>query len=123
MFCEKLKMSLFNIMWLISALVLAGIFSYWTKKAWQKYDSEPVSNNLELRYGDDNLGNITMPAITICRHWFWAGDYHKEDYCAFDVNLGPIYKHAIDYIEKINNVTKFVDDIKYDNTVEGKIHL
>ena len=56
-----------------------------------------------------------MPAITICRPWFVVGDcttFWRPD-------QEPIYNHAIDCIEKINNVSKFVDDIKYDNTVKG----
>ena len=118
MFCEKLNVSFFNIIWLISAFVLAGIFSYWSQQAWQKYESEPVSNNLELRYGDDNLGNITLPAVTICKPWFEVGDY-----CNYKEKQEPIYKNAIDCIEKINNVSKFVDDIKYDNPVKGMNHL
>ena len=41
-------------------------FAFWSHKALTKYISAPISSHISYKNGDDNLGNITFPAISIC---------------------------------------------------------
>ena len=46
--------------------LLTAIFLYWSILAIIKYRSQPVSTELRYRFGDDNLGNISFPAFSLC---------------------------------------------------------
>jgi hypothetical protein len=50
----------------IAELAFFLIFMYWSIEAFNKFDSDPISSNINFRYGDDNKGNIQFPAISIC---------------------------------------------------------
>ena len=89
------------------------LYSY---EALERYESEDVTNSLEMKYGDDDLGNIAMPAITICP----AAKPKLNNECRSPYPKEPYYQYSIDCIQQLNNVSKFVDSIKYDNPVKGK---
>ena len=46
--------------------VLLFIFTFWGFEAVQKFMSKPISSNVAFKFGDDNKGNFTLPAVTIC---------------------------------------------------------
>jgi hypothetical protein len=51
---------------LIFSLGLWGVLVYWSSTAIIKYASEPLSTQTQYLFGDDNLGNISLPLVTLC---------------------------------------------------------
>ena len=47
-------------------LVLLLISMYWGWSACLKITSPPIGTRLQFRYGDDNKGNLSLTAISIC---------------------------------------------------------
>jgi hypothetical protein len=43
-------------------------------QAFSKFQSMPVSTRLHYSYGDDEMGNVTFPTVTICTHPFTQFD-------------------------------------------------
>ena len=114
MLLKRLKIS--TVLRLISFIVFVGMWYYYSNEALERYESEDVTNRLEMKYGDDDLGNIAMPAITICP----AVKPVLNNECRRQRKNEPYYQYSIDCIQQLNNVSKFVDAIKYDNPVKGK---
>ena len=42
------------------------VFFFWGFQAFRKFFSHPISSSITFQNGDDGLGNLTFPAITIC---------------------------------------------------------
>jgi hypothetical protein len=51
---------------LIFSLGLLVVLVYWSSTAIIKYASEPISTQTQYLFGDDNLGNISLPLVTLC---------------------------------------------------------
>ncbi len=49
-----------------AGIIFAIIFLYWSTDAYNKYNEEPISTQIRFRLGDDDKGNVTMPALTVC---------------------------------------------------------
>ena len=51
---------------LIGCITCITAFLFWSHKAISKFNSAPISSHVSYKNGDDNMGNISFPAITIC---------------------------------------------------------
>ena len=51
---------------IICCLICWIVFFFWGLQAFRKYFSHPISSSITFKNGDDGLGNLTFPAITIC---------------------------------------------------------
>ena len=105
-----------RLFWLFSVIILTTILIYWCVLAIIKYNDEPIATSIEFRYGDDGLGNITMPMMTFCKKSLYQKSIWKN--CTY-VD-GPPFMTAINCIEEHGDVNKFVEAIKYKNPLKGK---
>jgi hypothetical protein len=53
-----------------AGIVLLVICIQWCVQAILKYHGEPVSTRIVFQYGDDGLGNISFPVVSLCRSNF-----------------------------------------------------
>ena len=51
---------------LLGCILCIIAFLFWSHKAISKFISAPISSHVSYKNGDDNKGNISFPAITIC---------------------------------------------------------
>ena len=51
---------------LIGCITCITAFLFWSHKAISKFNSAPISSHVSYKNGDDNMGNVSFPAITIC---------------------------------------------------------
>ena len=49
---------------------LLAVFIFWSYNAFEKFIDQPVSTQIEFKFGDDGLGNISFPVITFCNNNF-----------------------------------------------------
>ena len=106
-----------RLFWLLSVIILVGLLIYWCVLAIMKYSNEPIATSVEFRYGDDGLGNITMPMMTFCKKSLYQKSIWKN--CTY-VD-GPPFMTAINCIEEHGDVDKFVEAIKYENPLKGTL--
>ena len=55
-----------KILKLVGCICCITAFLFWSHKAISKFISAPISSHVSYKNGDDNMGNISFPAITIC---------------------------------------------------------
>jgi hypothetical protein len=53
-----------------AGIVLLVICIQWCVQAILKYHGEPVSTRIVFQYGDDGLGNISFPVVSLCKSNF-----------------------------------------------------
>ena len=105
---------------IFSACILLSLFSYWSISAFQKYLDEPIATRTEFRFGDDNLGNLSMPVISFCRSPFHRYSYDK---CK-KAKKGPIkWSDTIKCIQELGTISKFFESLAYSRPYEGKIKV
>lgn len=51
---------------LLGTVALALTFTFWGHQAIVKFISKPISTKVYFRNGDDGLGNIQFPAVSVC---------------------------------------------------------
>ena len=57
---------LFKVLKIICCIICWFVFFYWGLQAFQKFFSHPISTSITFKNGDDGLGNLNFPAITVC---------------------------------------------------------
>ena len=97
---------------IFSACILLTLFSYWSISAFLKYLDEPIATRTEFRFGDDNLGNISMPVISFCKSPFHR---YSNDQCK-----ARNWYETMKCIKKLGNAAKFVESITYTRPYRGK---
>ena len=102
-----------------SMIILITLFCYWGINAFKKLTSEPISTRIENKYGDDDMGNLIMPAISLCRP-SESISIIKSLKCLYNTSE-PFYVNAINCIEVLGNVTHFMNGMRYENPMKCKL--
>ena len=63
---QPLLKRIFVITKVLGTLVCWSVFFFWAFQALEKFISRPVSTSISVLNGDDGMGNLVYPAITIC---------------------------------------------------------
>ena len=89
---------------LLGTLVCWVVFFFWASQAFQKFLSVPVSSSISYTNGDDGLGNLVYPAITICPTNFAEKGENAQSY----LTSLFIYKnqHCQDVLPAITSFTE-----------------
>jgi hypothetical protein len=67
---KQRRMKIFRIRYLVIFCLIA-LFIYWGTDAVIRYWSQPLTTDIDVRFGDTNKG-IQFPLITVCNSNFWS---------------------------------------------------
>ncbi len=89
----------------MASSILMAVFIYWSNNAFKKYSEQPLSTQIKFRFGDDNLGNISLPAFTVC--------YVRQKSAAQKLNCGFNATDLLDFYKQCLDAGVKVSDINY----------